>query len=178
MICKLFFPYLSVRIRTRRGPQANGYRQWQTPEMFRALTLVFLAPLQLTSRKFFPETQHAYTLKLSTSVPTSTSRNPYSLNTRSSPCVPFLFSDDFRKRTPTEQPPRTPKLVPALTGRGCHAISAMGPHGRQSLFSKPELLLFLSNSSSFILTSFSRSRSRPGSTGIQTRDLWISSYEF
>jgi hypothetical protein len=58
---------------------------------------------------------------------------------------------------------RSAKLVPTFFLRieGCHVVSAPDPHGRQSLFSRPELLLFYSSSSSIDLTRLSGPRSRP-----------------
>src|SRR5215475_14008791 len=47
---------------------------------------------------------------------------------------------------------------------GSHVVSATGPHGRKSLFSRPESLLFHSSSSSVDLTRLSGPRSRPTTT--------------
>jgi hypothetical protein len=47
------------------------------------------------------------------------------------------------------------KLVPTLADRGCRALSATDPHGRNLGFLHPEPLLFHSSSSSIILTRLS-----------------------
>jgi hypothetical protein len=59
---------------------------------------------------------------------------------------------------PAERSPRSAKPVPYFEVRGCFVTS---PHGRKSRFSKPEPLLLLSSSSSFILSILSGPRSRP-----------------
>src|SRR5215510_803473 len=56
---------------------------------------------------------------------------------------------------------RSAKLVPTFADKGCHVVSATGPHGRYSLFSRPEPLLLYSSSSSVNLTRLSGPRSRP-----------------
>jgi hypothetical protein len=72
----------------------------------------------------------------------------------------------------TETAQLSAKLVPTLVDRWCHRNGFPRPYSR---FCRPELLLFLSRSSSFVLTRLSGPRSRPtsGSAGNRTRDLWI-----
>jgi hypothetical protein len=58
--------------------------------------------------------------------------------------------------------------------KGCRLVNAADPLQPQSLFSRPEPLLFLSSSSLFVLTSLIGPRSRPrlrksGSAGNRTR---------
>jgi hypothetical protein len=53
------------------------------------------------------------------------------------------------------------KLVPTFMDRGCHVVSVTDPYGRILDFIRPELLLFLSRSSSVLLTRLSGPRSRP-----------------
>jgi hypothetical protein len=62
---------------------------------------------------------------------------------------------------PTEQPPLVGDVVPTFVDRGCCVVSAMDSHGRESRFSRPEPLLFLPSSSSFVLMHMSGARSRP-----------------
>src|SRR5215468_6476639 len=74
-----------------------------------------------------------------------------------------------RERTiPTERPPPVGEVSANLWRiEGSHVVSATGPHGRKSLFSRPESLLFHSSSSSVDLTRLTRlsgPRSRPTTT--------------
>src|SRR5215468_7523881 len=71
-----------------------------------------------------------------------------------------------RERTiPTERPPPVGEVSANLWRiEGSHVVSATGPHGRKSLFSRPESLLFHSSSSSVDLTRLSGPRSRPTTT--------------
>ena len=71
-----------------------------------------------------------------------------------------------RERTiPTERSPTVGEVsANFLRIDGCHVASATYPHGRLSLFSGPEPLLFYSSSSSIDLTRLSGPRSRPTTT--------------
>src|SRR5215468_10244074 len=74
-----------------------------------------------------------------------------------------------RERTiPTERPPPVGEVSANLWRiEGSHVVSATGPHGRISLFSRPESLLFHASSSSVDLTRLTRlsgPRSRPTTT--------------
>jgi hypothetical protein len=67
------------------------------------------------------------------------------------------------------------KLVQTFTDRGCHMVSAVDLHSR---LSRPEPLLFLSSSSSFVLTRLVDPIADPlllrkhGSAGNRTQELW------
>jgi hypothetical protein len=52
------------------------------------------------------------------------------------------------------------KLVPTFADRGCHVVSVTDPYVRILAFLDPEKLLFLSSSSSVVLTRLSGPRSR------------------
>src|SRR5215475_12847784 len=59
---------------------------------------------------------------------------------------------------------RSAKLVPTFADRGVSRGQRNESHGRKSLFSRPEPLLFYSSSSSVDLTRLSGPRSRPTTT--------------
>jgi hypothetical protein len=67
----------------------------------------------------------------------------------------------------TRRPPVVVKLVPNFADRGCPVLSLTDPYDR-ILFCRPEPLLFLSSSSSIVLTRLSGSRSRP----IISQKIW------
>jgi hypothetical protein len=60
------------------------------------------------------------------------------------------------------------KLVPTLADRGCNVVSVTDHYGRNLGFSRPQPLLFLSSSSSIVLTRLSGPRSRP----INSQKIW------
>jgi hypothetical protein len=70
-------------------------------------------------------------------------------------------------------------FVSFLQVEGCRVISATDPHCRHSRFSRPESLLYQSNTSSIILKWLSWTPlndpllRKPDSAGKRTRDLWI-----
>jgi hypothetical protein len=53
------------------------------------------------------------------------------------------------------------KLVPPSVDRGCHVVNVTHPYGRNLVFFRLELLLFIPSSSSVVLTRLSGPRSRP-----------------
>jgi hypothetical protein len=56
------------------------------------------------------------------------------------------------------------KLVPAFADKECHVVSVTDPYGYILGFSRPELLLFLSSSSSVVVMRLSGPHFRPATS--------------
>jgi hypothetical protein len=74
--------------------------------------------------------------------------------------TPWLWSESKLYKTIPSDRCLSAKLVLTFADRGCRVVSAMDPQDRFLDFLDPELLLFYSSSSTFILTRMSGPRSR------------------